>query len=91
MRTDSKVSGSVVLSICLGDVSDLRHSQKTIVDVIINNGLGEKNVSKDFLRSGSKDNVIKRGVNDKKRKCTTVLLSKLDAATVEQLKRGRVL
>ena len=49
---------------------------------------GQKQVVKDFLVPGDKGIVVKRHVNNKRRKCDTILLFKIDRVYSEQLIAG---
>ena len=89
MRTDVSVAGQPVLAVVLGDVISSLHFTPHQIRMSIEKGkYGQKQVVKDFLVPGDKGIVVKRHVNNKRRKCDTILLSKIDRVYSEQLIAG---
>ena len=89
MRTDVSIGGQQVLAVVLSDVSTaLIHPIAVIWAAIEKGNYGHRNVTKDFLDPGCHSTTVTRGVNNRRRKCVVILLSKIDFSR-EQLKSGK--
>ena len=90
MHTDVDVAGMEVLTVVLTDVtSSLRFRVPDIRTAIQKGEMGHTQMTKDFLETGSKEMVVHRDGNSKRRKCNTIILSKLDADIVTRVKNGK--
>ena len=92
MRTDVSVSGQPVLAVVFGDVvTSLRHPPHRIRMAIEKGKYGQKQVTKDFLMPGKESIHVQRDENSKRRKCDTIIHSKIDPGYLQQLISGNVL
>ena len=87
MRTDAPVGGKEVLSVVLSDVPHLTYTQSAIKRAIMSGKYGDNKETKDFLKPGENSMVVKRGIQSTRRRCTTILLQKLDEEDCARLRQ----
>lgn len=89
MRTNTSVGGEEVLAVVLTDVSgQLTHPPYTIKQMIVREEWGGTE-TKDFLAPDAVSSTIIRGSNSRRRKCTVVVLAKLDDDLQKNIREGK--
>ena len=90
MRTGITCQGKPVIGICFEDVKQhIPFTPNIVRDCIKVAGLGKHNQAKDFVPLNSTDTIIRRGSNNRSRKCTVVWLERLPSTLKETLMEGK--
>lgn len=90
MRMDVAVEGRGVLAVVLADCTKhLTFPLATIRKAIKGGGFGSVGVVKDFLQPDTVSTKVKRDKNNRRRKCETIIVEKMDPQTRFKLESGR--
>ena len=79
------VGGKQALAIVLTDIAHLTFTIPEIRRAISAGGYGQTNVSKDFLKQGETDKVVKRGEKSSRRRCEAIFINAIDNNISDQL------
>lgn len=89
MRSDVHVGSQLVLAVVLADVeAQLSHPLARIRLAITRGNFGYTRITKDFLTPGA-IGPVKRGVNNRRRKCEAISFSSLDTLKCAHIKSGK--
>ena len=88
MRLGTSYQGKEVVAICFDDLSDALSSNPTLIRCAIKaSKMGAHNIAKDFVPINSEQCDIRRGINSRSRKCTTIWLCTLPNDLVSLMKQ----